>query len=149
MAFGPRTRWSLPPVFALVASRAVNAERALADLVEISPRIKTALLWEAGGPVLASTGVATARESLLVGAARELVEGASESRRGGGRVTQLHASLGESEVFVVVGGNGGRGIVAVASGRPTPGLVFYDLKGCLAALAGGEQEATEGADDAA
>ncbi len=133
----------------LASVSAVDAEPALADLVEVSPQIEAALVFEAGGPVLGSVGVSEGQESLLAGAARELVQGASESLQGGGLVTQLRASLGGNEVFVVGGTSGERGIVAVTSGRPAPGLVFYDLKRCLAALAGGEQEPAGEADDAA
>ncbi len=135
----------------LASVNAVDAKRALADLVEVAAQIEAALVFEADGPVLGSVGVSEGRESLLAGAARELVQGAGESRPAGGRATQLHASLGENEVFVVGGTNGRRGIVAITSGRPVSGLVFYDLKRCLAALAGGEQEPepAEGADDAA
>jgi hypothetical protein len=112
----------------------VDAERALADLAEISPQVEAALVFDASGPV-GAVGVAQGRESLLAGAARELVRAAAESRRGGGgRVTQLRAALGASDVFVVGGAREDRGIVAVATGRPAPGLVFYDLKRCLAAL---------------
>ena len=115
----------------------MDSQRALADLVEISPHIEAALVFGAGGPVPGAVGVPEGRESLLAGAARELVQAAGESR-GGGRVTQLRASLGTSDVFVVGGASGERGIVAVTSGRPAPGLVFYDLKRCLASL--GEAE---------
>jgi hypothetical protein len=49
-------------------------------------------------------------------------------------VTQLHAELGDGEVFVVRGA-GEQTIVAVTHGGAAPGLVFYDLKTCLMRLA--------------
>jgi hypothetical protein len=55
-------------------------------------------------------------------------------------VTQVHAELDEGDVFAVAG-DGARTIVAVATGRPAPGLVFYDLKRCLARLEEADVEA--------
>jgi hypothetical protein len=126
----------------------MDAEGALADLVEISPQVEAALLFEAGGPVLGAVGVPASRETQLVGAVRELVQAAGESRSGTGWVTQVHASLGASDVFVVGGASGERGIVAVAAGRPAPGLVFHDLKRCLAVLDEGWPQPPGGAGDA-
>ncbi len=123
----------------MIASEAMEAARALADLVEISPRIEAALVFDGGGPVVGAVGVPEGRETLLVGAARELAEAAGEAPGGTGHVTQLRASLGERDVFLVGGGNGERGIVAVVSGRQAPGLVFYDLKRCLAAIVATEE----------
>ena len=116
----------------------MEPERALTDLVEISPQIEAALVFDDGGAVAGAVGVASGREPLLAGAARELVQAAGEFRHGASRVTQLRASLGASDVFVVGGASGERGMVAVTSGRPAPGLVFYDLKRCLGALEQGE-----------
>jgi len=110
----------------------MEAARALADLVEISPQIEAAAVVAADGEMAGSVGVPEARASLLARAVRELVDGAAF--RSQGRVAQLHAALGDGDVFAVTGA-GERTIVAVARGRPAPGLVFYDLKRCLAALA--------------
>jgi predicted regulator of Ras-like GTPase activity (Roadblock/LC7/MglB family) len=111
----------------------MEAARALADLVEISPQIEAAAVVAGDGELAGSVGVPGARESLLVEAVRELLEGAA-ALRSEGRVTQLHASLSGGDVFAVTGEED-RTIVAVTSGRATPGLVFYDLKRCLAAVA--------------
>lgn len=116
------------------------AAQALADLAEISPQVEAALVFDAGDRVAGAVGVPEGREALLVGAARELVQAAAESGREGGSVTQIHASLGEHDLFLVGGGSGERGIVAVTAGRSAPGLVFYDLKRCLAAVAEAEAE---------
>jgi hypothetical protein len=112
----------------------VDAARALADLVEISPQIEAAVVVAANGEPAGWVGVPDARTSVLAGAVRELLDGAAAFRGDGGRVTQLHAALADRDVFAVTGVDG-RTIVAVAGGRPAPGLVFYDLKRCVAAVA--------------
>jgi hypothetical protein len=116
----------------------MDAAEALADLVEISPQIEAAAVL-AGSELLGSVGVPEARAAVLARAVRELVDGAAASRSNEGRVTQLHAVLGDGDVYAVTGADGPT-IVAVASNRTTSGLVFYDLKRCLASLEGDERE---------
>lgn len=111
----------------------MDAARVLADLVEISPQIEAAAVVGGDGEAVGSVGVPAARAGLLARAVRELLDGAG-AFRSGGRVSQLHAALADADVFVVSGGSE-RTIVAVASERPAPGLVFYDLKRCLMRLA--------------
>jgi predicted regulator of Ras-like GTPase activity (Roadblock/LC7/MglB family) len=111
----------------------MDAAAALADLVEISPQIATAAVVDQNGEMAGSVGVPEARASVLARAVRELLDGAAAFRSDQGRVTQLHAELAGGDVFVVVADE--RAIVAVARERATPGLVFYDLKRCLAAVA--------------
>ena len=86
------------------------------------------------GEVVGSVGVPEARAGVLADALRELLD--SAAFRAEGRVTQVHAELDDGDVFAVAG-EGARAIVAVAAGRPAPGLVFYDLKRCLARLESG------------
>jgi predicted regulator of Ras-like GTPase activity (Roadblock/LC7/MglB family) len=112
----------------------MDAVRALADLVEISPQIEAAAVVAGDGEIAGSVGVPEARASLLARAARELVDGAT-AFRSEGRVTQLHAALADGDVFAVTD-SGERTIVAVTGERASPGLVFYDLKRCLAEVAG-------------
>jgi hypothetical protein len=109
----------------------MEAARALADLVEVSPHIEAAAIVAADGQMAGSVGVPEGRASLLARAVRQLVEGASF--RSEGRVTQLHAELAGGDVFAVTGA-GERTIVAVTGKAASPGLVFYDLKRCLAAV---------------
>jgi predicted regulator of Ras-like GTPase activity (Roadblock/LC7/MglB family) len=116
----------------------VEPARVLADLVEISPQIDAAAVIGDDGLVVASVGVPEARAGVLAASVRELLEGASF--RTEGRVTQVHAELEDGGVFVV-GGEDARTIVAVVAGKPAPGLVFYDLKRCLALLQGADVEA--------
>jgi predicted regulator of Ras-like GTPase activity (Roadblock/LC7/MglB family) len=112
----------------------VDAARALADLVEISPQIEAAAVVARDGEIAGSVGVPDGRATILTRAARELIGRAAEFRHGDGHVTQLHAALADGAVFAVTGADE-QTIVAVTSGRPTPGLVFYDLKSCLSRLA--------------
>ncbi|HZT54395.1 MAG TPA: hypothetical protein VE995_08435 [Gaiellaceae bacterium] len=112
----------------------MDAARALADLLEISPQLETAAVLGADGGLLGSAGLPPARTGVLARAVGELLQAAGGLRRGEAAVTQLHASLRDGEVFAVTGRDG-RTIVAAASGAPSPGLVFYDLKRCLASLA--------------
>ncbi|HJQ74504.1 MAG TPA: hypothetical protein VJ814_06430 [Gaiellaceae bacterium] len=111
----------------------MEATRALADLVEISPQIEAAALVTGDGEVAGSVGVPDGRASVLARALRELLDGARAFRSDGGRVTQLHAELGGGDVFAVTGEDE-RTLVAVTRERATPGLVFYDLKHCLATV---------------
>lgn len=111
----------------------MEAVRALADLVEISPQIEAAAVVTGGGELDGSVGVPARRADILARSVRELLEGAGSYRSDGGLVTQLHAELAGGELFVVTGADE-RTIVAVTGGKVSPGLVFYDLKRCLAAV---------------
>ena len=118
----------------MIPSEAMDAAAALADLVEISPQIEVAAVVGHDGELEGSVGVPEARAKVLARAVRELLDGAAAFRSDQGRVTQLHAALAGGDLFAVTGA-GERAIVAVAKERATPGLVFYDLKRCLAAVA--------------
>jgi predicted regulator of Ras-like GTPase activity (Roadblock/LC7/MglB family) len=113
---------------------AMDAAAALADLVEISPQIEAAAVLAGDGEIARSVGVPEARAGVLARAVRELLDAAAAFRSDQGRVTQLHAELAGGEVFAVTN-EAERAIVAVTRERATPGLVFYDLKRCLAAVA--------------
>ena len=111
----------------------MDAAAALVDLVEISPQVAAAALLAGDGELEGSVGIPEARASVLARAVRELLDGAAAFRSDQGRVTQLRAELAGGDVFAVAADE--RAIVAVARGKITPGLVFYDLKRCLAAVA--------------
>ncbi|HEY1564912.1 MAG TPA: hypothetical protein VGF72_09540 [Gaiellaceae bacterium] len=96
----------------------MEAARALADLVEISPQIEAAAVVAGDGELAGSVGIP---------------EGAGAFRGEDGRVTQLHVALAAGDLFTVTGADE-RTIVAVTRERATAGLVFYDLKRCLAAM---------------
>ena len=111
----------------------MDAAAALADLVEISPQIEAAAVLSGDGELAGSVGIPEARAGVLAHAVSALLDGAAAFRTDQGRVTQLRAELAGGDVFAVAAEE--RAIVAVARGRATPGLVFYDLKRCLAAVA--------------
>ena len=113
---------------------AMDAAAALADLVEISPQIESAAVIGENGEMAGSVGVPAARATVLARAVRELLDGAAAFRSDHGRVTQLHAELAGGDLFAVRGDE--QAIVAVAREGAAPGLVFYDLKRCLAAVGG-------------
>jgi len=110
----------------------MDAAAALADLVEISPQIEAAAVVDQDGEMTGSVGVPEARANVLARAVRDLLDGAAAFRSDQGRVTQLHAELAGGDLFAVAADD--QAIVAVARERATPGLVFYDLKRCLAAV---------------
>jgi predicted regulator of Ras-like GTPase activity (Roadblock/LC7/MglB family) len=115
----------------------MDAASALADLLEISSQVETAVvLGEDGAPVASSAADPESTERLAA-AGRDLLAAADESTATGDRtLTQLEVALAHGSVFAVR--DGGRAIVATTSARPTSGLVFYDLKTCLRALADAE-----------
>jgi hypothetical protein len=126
-------RLIVTPESSLIASTAMDAARALADLVEISPQIEAAAVVSRQGETVGSFGVPEDRAALLARTVLDLLDAAAACWSDG-RVTQFHAALGGADVFAVTG-SGEQTIVAVAGDRATPGLVFYDLKQCLGRLA--------------
>jgi hypothetical protein len=135
----------------------MDAGRALADLLELSPEVEAAALFSRGD-ILGYAGIDDDTVGVIVGAAGQLLDGAGEIRSDGTRVTQVRAALGEGGFFVVREPEGERAAAAIATSRATPGLVFYDLKRALAATAEEEKpkprrrrtkKAEEGAGDAA
>jgi predicted regulator of Ras-like GTPase activity (Roadblock/LC7/MglB family) len=110
----------------------MDAAAALADLVEISPQIEAAAVVSGDGALAGSVGIPETRAGVLARAVQELLDGAAAFRSDQGRVTQLHAELAGGDVFAVAAD--AQAIVAVAHERAAPGLVFYDLKRCLAAV---------------
>ena len=104
----------------------MDAAQALADLVEISAQIESAVLASADGTVLASTLADEARSQAVARDALELLEGAGGAA---GKPVQLQAAVPEGSVFVV---RDDERLLAAVTGRdPTVGLVLYDLKTCL------------------
>src|SRR5262245_49036119 len=103
---------------------------ALAELTEISSQIAAAVLFDADGKVVAAT-IPDDRAERVAASAKALLEQAREI--GGGELTQLEASTGDGSLFVVKDGT--TMIAASTSAEPPAGLVFYDLKSCLRAVA--------------
>ena len=103
-----------------------RAEKALAELTEISTQVEAAVLFDRDGAVAAAT-LPEASAVRFASTARALIEAAEQVR--GGEVTQLEAATGEGNVFVVRDAD--RLIAAATGPEPTGGLVFYDLRSCL------------------
>jgi opacity protein-like surface antigen len=122
-----------PPQSSLIASPGMEAAAALADLVEISPQIEAATVFDENDEPLGSIGVSDWWAEAVARTGRTLLEEASDAGGAGAAVTQIHASLRKGDVFAV-GSRGERAIVAVTAPRQAPGLLFYDLKRCLASL---------------
>jgi predicted regulator of Ras-like GTPase activity (Roadblock/LC7/MglB family) len=117
----------------------MDAAQALADLIEISTQIETAVLVDGQGTVVASSLGDEARAAAIARAARDLLAAAEESMSGterGERLVQLQAATQDGCVFVVRDEE--RIVAAVTVPDPTVGLVFYDLKTCLRHAAGEE-----------
>lgn len=117
----------------------MDAAQALADLVEISSQIESAVLAGADGAVLATTLADTGRAEAIANEARGLLDAAAGPS---GTPSQVQVSFREGCVFVVTDGE--RLVVAVTGRDPTAGLVFYDLKTCLR-LSGEEEPAPKAA----
>lgn len=111
----------------------MDAAHALADLTEISSQVEAAVLLGEDGAVVASTLADEARTESIARAARDLLAAAEELGSSGRALVQLEVSPREGSVFVVR--EPGRWIAATTTPAPTSGLVFYDLKTCLRALA--------------
>jgi predicted regulator of Ras-like GTPase activity (Roadblock/LC7/MglB family) len=117
----------------------MDAAEALADLIEISTQIETAVLVDAQGKIAASNLAQPERAEALARSARELLAAAEDDMGGAQsreRLVQLQVALPERCVFVVRDDE--RMVAAVTVPDPTVGLVFYDLKTCLRHAAGEE-----------
>ena len=103
--------------------------QAFSDLLEVSSQVENAIVLEED-TVVASSMSDQSRAEELAAAVRRLVETAEETRAG---LAQLEVALREGNVFLVREGK--RLVTATTAPDPPSGLVFYDLRTCLAALA--------------
>jgi hypothetical protein len=103
--------------------------QAFSDLLEISSQVENAIALDKD-KVVASSLSDVSRSEELAAAVRRLVEAAEETRGG---LTRLRVAVPEGNVFIVREGK----LLVAATTEPDPasGLVFYDLKTCLSALA--------------
>jgi hypothetical protein len=115
----------------------VEPALALADLLVASPQVEAATVFDHDDEPLGSIGGSHRWAGAAVCAGRRLLEDAG-GLRGVGEATQVHASLAGGDVFVV-GRRGGPAILAVTATRQPAGVLFHDLKRCLASI--GETEA--------
>jgi predicted regulator of Ras-like GTPase activity (Roadblock/LC7/MglB family) len=112
----------------------VDAASALADLTEISSQVEAAAVVDADGAAVGSTLPGQTDTDRLVQAGVGLFDAATSRFGTSGRsVTEVEAVLRDGSIFVIR--EGGLGIVARTSVGPTSGLVLYDLKTCLRAVA--------------
>ncbi len=107
----------------------MDVAQALAELTELSSQVRRAVVLDAGGTVVGSTGEDEGATETLARAARELVEAAAGLRGSGDEVTRVEVELEEGAVFVLREGE--RTIAATTGPQPTAGLVAYDLRTCL------------------
>jgi predicted regulator of Ras-like GTPase activity (Roadblock/LC7/MglB family) len=116
----------------------MDAAQALADLVEISSQIDTAVVFETGGALRAGTPADESVGARLVETGRALLAAADKASvdraASAGELTQVEVALKEGSVFLVREGK--LGILATTGFDPTVGLVFYDLRTCLRAITG-------------
>ncbi len=108
----------------------MDAQEALADLMEISSQVEAAVLLTPGGGVEASTMSAEEHARAFAAAALQLLDEAERVR--GERLRQVQVTTETGSVFVVR--DDGRVCAATTGPSPTVGLVFYDLKTCLRAV---------------
>jgi predicted regulator of Ras-like GTPase activity (Roadblock/LC7/MglB family) len=107
----------------------MDAARAIADLVDVSPQVRAVVIVGAEGDVVGTNAAPELADRLIAGA-RELLQIADASRAD--PVAQLEAATTTGSVFVVRDGE--RVIAATTSPEPTVGLVFYDLKSCVRSI---------------
>ena len=105
------------------------AEKALAELTDISSQVRAAVLFDGSGKVLASTLPAERAEGFAA-AAKLLWEQAGVVRGNDeAKLTQLEVATKDGSVFIVCESE--QSLAAVTSPEPTAGLVFYDLRSAL------------------
>jgi hypothetical protein len=104
----------------------VDAATALSELTGLSSRIESAVVLDADGKVLGSTGGDADR---LVSATGELLVAAGGLRSADDEVTRVEVELTEGGLFVLR--EGGRTIAATTAPGAIAGIVVYDLRTCL------------------
>ena len=104
----------------------MDAATALAELEGLSSRIESAVVLDAAGEVLGSSGRGAAR---LAGAASELLAAAGTLRASDDEVTRIEVELAEGGLFLLR--EGGRTIAATTGPGAIAGIVVYDLRTCL------------------
>jgi predicted regulator of Ras-like GTPase activity (Roadblock/LC7/MglB family) len=129
----------------------MEVPQAFSDLLEVSSQVENAVVLEEDA-VVASSISDESRSEELGAAVRRLVETAEETHAG---LAQLEVALPEGNVFLAREGR--RLVAATTAPDPPSGLVFYDLRTCLSALAAepasraaaGQTDGTRGSSDAA
>jgi hypothetical protein len=107
----------------------MTPDAALAELLEVSDRLRSIALFDEGGTVLAEIGG-------LGAGALGILTAADDAARLLGRppVSQCEVGLPEALIFAVR--EQGHAAIAVADPDATAGLVFYDLRQALRSVTG-------------
>ncbi|MGI8886884.1 MAG: roadblock/LC7 domain-containing protein [Gaiellaceae bacterium] len=107
----------------------MDANQALVELAELSSQVVRAVVLDAKGSVLASTGDGS---DGLARSAVDLLAAAGELHASAGEVTRAEVELAEGGLFVLREGD--RTIAATTGPNPTSGLIVYDLRTCLGGI---------------
>jgi len=124
----------------------MDPAEALADLKQISTQIERAVIARRDGSVEAATVAGDVAER-IGRAACELFAAADRAGSDLGRpaLAQVEVATQDGSVFAVR--DPGRMLVATTPVDPTVGLIFYDLKTCLRAVAEHPAEVAAGKGD--
>ena len=123
----------------------VAAEKALAELTEVSSQIETAVVFDDAGKVLAAS-LDDERAKAFAGSVRSLVA-AAEELAAGEQLAQLEVTTGTGSVFAVRGDN--RTVAATTGRDVAAAVVMYDLRACVRAAEPKRRPRTKKDDDAA
>ena len=107
----------------------MTADAVLAELLEVSDRLRSIVLCDDDGTVLAEIGGLGASSMGILAAA-------DDAARLLGRPPVQQCEIGLPEALIFAVREQGRSAIAIADPDATAGLVFYDLRQALRALAG-------------
>lgn len=110
----------------------MDAEQALRELTEVSTQIRSAIVLDGEGALLATSSGDPDAGARLSAAVLELVGAAGDLGTGDREVTCVEVELEEGAIFVVR--DGAHTVAATTGPSPTSGLVVYDLRACARAI---------------
>jgi predicted regulator of Ras-like GTPase activity (Roadblock/LC7/MglB family) len=110
----------------------MEAAQALRELMELSSQIRSAIVLDGDGSVLAVSPEEPTVSATLTASTLELVGAATDLGPEGREVTRVEVELEDGAFFVVR--EGGKTVAAVTGPKPTSGLVVYDLRTCAQAI---------------
>jgi predicted regulator of Ras-like GTPase activity (Roadblock/LC7/MglB family) len=113
----------------------MDSGQALAELIDISPQVELALVFDSEGrPVASTLGSDSDAESLAL-SALSLVTGASRAAgEEHGEPAQVELAYPEGSILLTREGD--LRILALTSPEPIAALVFFDLRTCLGKISG-------------
>lgn len=114
----------------------MDANAALAQLLEVSDDVRAAVVFERGEPIASNLPEDEAAE--IAGLAEAMLAYARTLRKGGA-VKQLAAVTPEGDVYVLR--QGGHGVVAIATAGSLAGVVQHDLRTLLSSLSARSRKA--------